>query len=216
MLLSQKTQLLEVGKVSISDICVSGEEIRASVEVNHAPIVFRAGHLATLHEGLEDVLHFLAILLVVHVSRAYNVCFDCVRYFYHGAVWQNSVGRTPHKSLVVRQRQNGPFSVHICKTVAQWAWSIRVSLSRNTSSHVLHHFYFFSASFFLLCFSYSQEPSKFMPKAPRGRGFGTKNGVLMGLLGGRRPKSPSKFGFGRQSYRNRVYVAQCETPQVLS
>ena len=118
MFLSQKTRFLEVSNVPVSDICVSGEEIGASVKVYHAPVVFCIGQLSTLHEGLEDLLHLTAILLVVHVSRTYNVRFDGVRYFYHGAVWQNSVGRTSHKSLVVRQRQNGPFSVHICKTVA--------------------------------------------------------------------------------------------------
>ena len=118
MLLSQKTQLLEVGKVSISDICVSGEEIRASVKVYHAPILFCIGQLSTLDERLEDLLHLIAILLVVHISRAYNVCFDGVWHFYHGAVWHDSVSRTPHKSFVVWQRQNGAFSVHICKTVA--------------------------------------------------------------------------------------------------
>ena len=118
MFLSQKTRFLEVSHVPISDICASGEEIRASVEVNHAPVVFCIGQLSTLHECLENLLHLIAILLVVHIRRTYNVCFYGVRYFYHGAVWQDSVGRTPHKSFVVWQRQNGPFSVHICKTVA--------------------------------------------------------------------------------------------------
>ena len=150
MFLSQKTQLLEVGKVPISDICVSGEEIRASVKVYHAPVVFCIGQLSTLHECLEDLLHLIAILLVVHISRAYNVCFHGVWYFYHGAVWHDSVSRTPHKSFVVWQRQNGAFSVHICKTVAQWARAKCVSLSRNTSCHVSLHFYLFRMLFFLL------------------------------------------------------------------
>jgi hypothetical protein len=45
-----KTRLLEVGNVPIPDICLSGEEIGASVKVDHASVVFRFGHFSPFHQ----------------------------------------------------------------------------------------------------------------------------------------------------------------------
>jgi len=202
-----KTRVLKVGNVSTSDICLSSEEIRTSVEVYHAAVVLRVRQLAPLHQGFEELRHLLSVLLVVHVGRADDVCFDGIWHFNHLAIGQNSVCWSALQSLVVRSGQNGPFSVLIRETVAQRTGSVCVSTACNTSGHVFLSFYFSSVVFFLLFFLYCNFWVKMSLKAGAGAYFSEKKEHLMGRLGGRTKKTPSNFGDTRQSYQKGAYVA---------
>jgi len=138
-----KTRVLKVGNMSTPDICLSGEEIRPSVEVYHAAVVLRVRQLAPFHQGFEEIRHLLSVLLIVHVGRANDVRFDGSWHLYHLAIGQNSVSWSALQSLVVRPGQNGPFSVLIRETVAQRTGSVRVSTACNTSCHVFLSFLLF-------------------------------------------------------------------------